>query len=133
MTYKTKQRELMLAFFESHHHDSFSVEQLFEQLKGEGISLSSIYRNLSELEKDGSVHKVIPQGAREAYYQFVGCEHCRGHIHVQCVECGKTVHLPDEEASKIAKQAKDSLGFELDPTSTVFYGLCKECSAHHSR
>ena len=119
----------MIEFFESHHHESFTVEEIFAALNGQGISLSAIYRNLAELEKDGGLIKTVPQGSREAHYQFVGCDHCKGHIHLHCVECGKTTHLSDLGANKVARNALSDSGFEVDPTATVLYGVCKDCAS----
>ena len=131
MGYRTKQKEILERFFEGHHHGSFTVEEIFAAVGDQGISLSAIYRNLAELEKEGGLLKTTPQGSTKAHYQYVGCEHCKGHIHMHCIECGKTTHLPDNGADKVLADAYDASGFEIDPTTTVLYGVCKECAGHH--
>lgn len=130
MAYKTHQRQTLLTFFEDHPDHSFSVTEIAEALKDQGISISAIYRNLAELEKDNRVRKTTRSGSREAYYQILDCDHCRGHIHMHCMECGKTTHLEEKEADALLNVLGDT-NFSVDTGATVLYGVCGECSSHH--
>lgn len=130
MAYKTKQRELIIRFFETHHDESFSAAQIAEAIKEEGVSLSAIYRNLSDLEKDGRVRKVTKQGTHESFYQYMDCHDCRGHIHLHCVECGATTHLDEKESSALINNVLSSSSFTVDQGSTVLYGVCSDCAKH---
>ena len=49
--YMTKQRKALLSYLSSHADEKLSAKQLEEALCCEGISISAVYRNLSELEK----------------------------------------------------------------------------------
>ena len=129
MEYKTKQREWIIGFLEAHHDDSFTVSEIKDGLAELPVSVSAIYRNLAELEKDGKVRKASVSGSREAHYQYVDCPSCRGHVHVHCLSCGKTTHL-DDEAAEALQSALSKEAFALDAGSTVLYGVCDSC-AHH--
>ena len=131
MAYKTKQRELIAKFFEENPDEAFSVEDISSKLTEKGISLSAIYRNLADLTKEGRVRKISKPDCREAYYQMIDCDHCRGHIHMHCVECGKTTHLDDNGANALLKDVLSSSSFSVDAGATVLYGVCGDCSAHH--
>lgn len=127
MQYNTKQREVLMNFFESHHDQSFSAEEIAGQLKNDAISLSAVYRNLVDLEKDGKIRKVVKSGIRKAFYQFVDCDECKGHLHLTCTKCGKTEHLPDADSNEIVKSVLQNSNFNLDSDSTVLYGICGKC------
>lgn len=128
MSYETKQREILFEFFKKNKDKNFSAEQIFEELKNENISLSAIYRNLSELEKNGSVRKVLKSGSRTAFFQFVDCDECKNHIHIMCSHCGKASHLTDEESKIFANQLLKDENFNLNIKDTVLYGTCKNCT-----
>lgn len=55
--YSTKQRELLLLYLSEHVDEKISVKQIVEALKKEKISLSAIYRNLAEIEKNGHLKR----------------------------------------------------------------------------
>ncbi|MBQ2429166.1 MAG: hypothetical protein II264_11840 [Ruminococcus sp.] len=47
--YMTKQRKALLAFLSGHADEELTAKQLETALSGEGISISAVYRNLSDL------------------------------------------------------------------------------------
>ena len=51
--YMTKQRKALLNYLSAHADEKLSAKQIEENLSGEGISISAVYRNLSDLEKEG--------------------------------------------------------------------------------
>ena len=126
MEYKTKQREILLDFFCKNEDVSFSAEQIYENLKSTGISQSAVYRNIRALEESGKVRKIAKAGSREAFYQYVDLDDCKGHLHMSCKKCGKTTHLEEKEAEILSKIFSES-NFEIDNDSTVIYGTCKDC------
>lgn len=127
MQYNTKQREVLLEFFENHHDQSFSAETIVEQLKHDVISISAVYRNLADLEKAGKIRRVAKRGTRKAFYQFVACDECKGHLHLTCTKCGQTKHLDDDNSHQIVKSVLQNSNFNLDSDSTVLYGVCENC------
>ncbi len=127
MQYNTKQREVLMSFFESHHDQAFSAEEIAHQLKNNSISISAVYRNLADLEKDGKIRKIAKSGTHKAFYQFVDCDECKGHLHLTCMKCGKTEHLDDGDSHQIAKTVLQNSNFNLDSDSTILYGICEKC------
>lgn len=127
MGYNTQQRKILTDFFSQNHDKVFSVEEIAEKLSEKGISLSAVYRNLSALEKGGKVRKTIKNGSRKAFYQYVDCDECKGHLHMSCTKCGQTIHLEEDEADEIVNSILKSTKFSIDTDNTVLYGVCEKC------
>lgn len=125
--YMTKQRKLLLDFLSEHTDETLSAGQITEALTGKEISASAIYRNLAVLEQEGKVKRSVKPGSPEAYYRYADDEHCRGHLHLNCLRCGKTVHLEETKTDALAHQLAKNEGFALDRTDTVLYGICADC------
>lgn len=126
--YATQQRQMLLAFLKEHSDEQFSVEELFERLcPDEGISISAIYRNISQMAAEGSVQRFSKPGSRKFLYQYVGGEDCREHLHLKCEKCGQIFHMDDQSMQTLLLAAMRSDGFSIDTRKTVLYGLCKSC------
>ena len=125
--YSTKQRKLLLDYFNKHIDEQISAKEIAESLKGEGISLSAVYRNIAELEFEGQLKRSSKSGLRTVYYQYTASEHCHNLLHLSCKKCGKTFHMETDGAERLVDDVKRSNGFRLDKTSTVLYGVCANC------
>ncbi len=125
--YMTKQRKLLLDFLSEHTDEALSTGQIAKALSEKGISASAIYRNLAALEQEGKLKCSIKPGSRETYYRYADDDYCRGHLHLSCLRCGKTVHVEETETDALAHQLAKNEGFALDRTDTVLYGICAEC------
>ncbi len=130
--YQTEQRQKILRLFETSAHDAFSAYEIFEKLDSPDISMSSIYRNLKDMETRGILHKVIEKGRREALYQYVNPQTCEGIIHLKCKDCQNTYHLDDEISRTVTSKAQYDFGFSLSASAAFLYGQCKECSQSNS-
>ena len=88
---------------------------------------SSVYRMLGELAADGVVRKYQAKG-RGSVYQFVG-EHadCGGHLHLQCLSCGRVSHLKCDCSAEISARLMKTHGFLVDSGRSVLYGTCFAC------
>ena len=128
MSYKTKQRDVILNFFKKNYDKSFSAKEIFEKVKNENISISAIYRNLAELERLGKVRKMNKKGSSSFFYQFGGCDECCGHVHLSCIDCGKTVHLSNVDSEFISSNVLKNSNFDPDESGTVVFGRCNSCS-----
>lgn len=126
MEYKTKQREILLKFFSDNEDKVFSAEEISKELSGLKISQSAVYRNLNDLENHGKVKRIAKAGSRQAFYQFVDLDDCKGHLHMSCKKCGKTTHLDDKDA-EILTDALKNAKFKIDNDSTILYGVCDNC------
>lgn len=124
--YMTKQRKALLDFLCTHPHESFSAAQISHHFENE-ISTSAVYRNLSELEYEGHIRKIVKHGIRETFFQYIHAQACANKIHLICQKCEKTVHLSAEAALSIQCSLASTEGFAIDPNNTVIYGICKDC------
>lgn len=125
MKYNTKQREKLIDFFDKNKDKSLSAKEIALVIKD--ISPSAIYRNLIELERDGSIRRVAKSGSRKAYYQYISPNSCKGHLHLSCTKCGKTTHLDDKKAHFFVENVLKDEDFNIDEDTTILYGVCKKC------
>ncbi len=125
--YMTKQRKALLNYLSMHADERLSAKQLEDALKSEGISISAVYRNLSELEKEGKVRRVNNSGSREVFYQYTDGAHCKDCLHLSCEKCGKTYHMNSAVAQTLIENLAQSDEFTIDKANTVLYGVCGDC------
>ena len=125
--YDTRQRDYLISFLNQHPDQLLSARQIAQELGAQQISLSAVYRNLSQLEAEGLIRKSIKAGSRESYYQYVGAEDCHSHLHLSCTRCGKTFHMDAERTAQLTRAMSELDGFDLDILKTVLFGICQNC------
>jgi Fur family transcriptional regulator, ferric uptake regulator len=116
-------RVLLEVLFDSQGH--LTAEDLAGgvQARAPDIHMSTIYRNLEELERIGVVvHSHLGHGP--ATYQLSS----HAHAHFLCEECGTTLEAPDELFRGLARTAKTRLGFSIDPRHFAILGRCAACA-----
>lgn len=132
--YKTKIGEEILSYLESKKDTALSVMEICDQLDNRGVktNISTVYRQLDKLI---AAKKVIVHQAKDrkkGLYQYIaGTEKCLSHLHIQCTECAKIIHLDCGESKEFTDHITAEHGIVLDFSKTVIYGLCAECSANH--
>ena len=115
-------RTLLEVLFEAGEHKS--AEQLAEavQARAPDVHISTIYRNLEDLQRLGViVHSHLGHGP--AAYQLASL----AHAHFICEACGATLEAPDELFRGLADTVKAKLGFSIDPHHFAMLGLCMAC------
>lgn len=120
----SSRRILLEILFDSKTH--LTAEELAEavQARAPDIHLSTVYRNLDELQRLGVVvHSHLGHGP--ATYQLAS----QAHAHFICEECEATVEAPVGLFSGLAKSVKSNLGFEIDPRHFAILGRCARCVA----
>ena len=128
--YKTENRKRILEYLESSGDKAVSVKDIHDYLceNGCSVNLSTIYRFLDKLEKEGSVITYISEKGDKATYQYVGDQaHCSDHLHLKCVKCGKIIHLDCNFMGDIAGHIEEHHDFTIQCRNSVIYGVCKEC------
>ncbi|NLL91385.1 MAG: transcriptional repressor [Ruminococcaceae bacterium] len=123
----TKQRRLLMDFFENHPDRLFSAGEIADNLTRENISISAVYRNLNALLEKGLIDCVTKDGVREKYYRFLISEECRSSIHLTCTRCNRSFHLDADKTDSIVKSALKNSGFSIDTSKSVLYGRCGKC------
>lgn len=119
----TSARRLLLnALFDVPRH--WTAEELTEVVQSQApdIALSTIYRNLEELEQMGViVHAHLGHGP--ATYHLAAT----AHSHFVCEECNEAFEAPDELFKGLSKSAKTRFGFEINPHHFAIFGRCRDC------
>jgi Fur family ferric uptake transcriptional regulator len=120
----TSSRRLLLrALFEHKGHHTAEDLAAVVQQQAPDIHLSTIYRNLDELERLGIiVHAHLGHGP--ATYHLAAS----AHGHFVCEECGKMIEAPDPLFRGLAEEATAQFGFTIDPHHFAMLGRCADCS-----
>ncbi len=126
MIYNTEKRSEIVLFFESHSDEEFTLEEICSRLLTDGHGKSTVYRIVSRLVDSGCVRRISDGHTRRVTYQFVGGEHCRGHLHLKCNGCGRLFHLDNKVSSAIGDALVRERGFTLD-SGAILFGRCENC------
>jgi len=126
--YLTKQRRILQEYLAGHADEFLTAGQIAAGLAGKDISVSAIYRNLAELEREGKVCRSAGHSSQENCYRYTDACECREHLHLTCLRCGKTLHMQKESADRLAENLALQEGFDLAREDTVLYGICSACS-----
>jgi Fur family ferric uptake transcriptional regulator len=121
----TSARRLLLsALYANREHRS--AEDLAAEVQGlaPDVALSTIYRNLEELERLGVIDRT-PLGRGPAAYHLASSDH--GHGHFVCEECGRMIEVPHDLFRGLADVARDTYGFVIDPHGFAVVGRCADC------
>jgi Fur family transcriptional regulator, ferric uptake regulator len=120
----TSSRRLLLrTLFESKGHRTAEELAAAVQEQAPDIHLSTVYRNLDELEKLGViVHSHLGHGA--ATYHLSSS----AHGHFVCEECGRMIEAPEAMFASLAKAAQADFGFTIDPHHFAMLGRCADCA-----
>lgn len=131
--YKTKQKEAVLAYLKA-CHGHITVSQIAEDFQKSPVSigLTTIYRHLDRLVKEGKVRKYLIEGISGACYQYIstGDNACR-HFHLKCEKCGNLTHLECGFIDQLEQHIFTEHDFSLNADKTVFLGKCQNCMNKH--
>ena len=95
-SYATASRRKILEYLKNSNDHTVTAADVDEYLREHDseVNITTIYRYLDKLAKDGTVIKYVAEKGCQAAYQYVepgrGCEQ---HLHLKCVKCGKIIHL----------------------------------------
>jgi Fur family ferric uptake transcriptional regulator len=127
MTYKTEGKQKILELFCNNSNRSFTVSDVYLELKDSGVGKSTVYRIISEYEKSGVITRVPVLGKDGERYRFTEQGSCLEHLHLKCRECGKLMHLDKATSGAISENLLSKAGFSLDGAA-ILSGKCSECS-----
>lgn len=119
----SSRRILLEVLFDADGH--MTAEELAQavQARAPDIHLSTVYRNLEELQRLGVVlHSHLGHGP--ATYQLAA----NAHAHFICEECGAIVEAPVQLFGGLARSVKTNLGFVIDPRHFAILGKCSGCA-----
>ena len=124
--YKTKPKEYILEFLKTHKNTSFSVQDVYDEIKESGydINLATVYRNILKMVDKGMLLKHQASNQKYATYQYVESRKCLTHFHFECKKCGMVIALGNEESEDFVSMVKEKLGFMIEPQNTYISGVC---------
>jgi Fe2+ or Zn2+ uptake regulation protein len=119
----TSSRRLLLrVLFDARGHRTAEELAADVQREAPDVHLSTIYRNLEELEKLGVIaHAHLGHGP--ATYHLAPA----AHGHLVCEECGRMIEAPDELFAGLAQAAHERFAFRIDPHHFAVLGRCADC------
>jgi len=129
-SYNTKSRKYILTFLEQNSDTAVSVGDITEFLGKNNISVNftTVYRYLNKLVSEQKLNKFLDKSGQKAVYQLNRKEKaCHNHIHIQCTECGRLMHLDCEFMDDLECHLEKNHGFNLKCEGSILYGICNEC------
>lgn len=116
----TEQRKSIVDIIKRLGHSNLS--EIYNELSKEydKIALSTIYRSLESLEEQKVIRRLSSKYGEDFYEYFNQTKH----DHFICSKCGKIYDIPKTKLS--LKKLKEN-GFEVEESTTLIYGICKNC------
>jgi Fur family peroxide stress response transcriptional regulator len=101
-----------------------SAQWIYDRLRLEmpGLSLGTVYRNLSLFYKEGTALRVGIVNGEERFDAIT-----KPHPHIVCMECNSVFDLPFTEEAVFRSIAGNERDYTIDYRRTVFYGICPKC------
>ena len=120
----TKNKIDILDLFNSYKH--LNVNQIYKLLleKNKTISLSTIYRSLSVLEKKKVIIKHNFNDEIATYELIDSNEH---HDHFKCIKCNKVIDFVDDIIEQCRLQEVKKHNFLIIHHVLILFGYCESC------
>jgi len=115
-------RLLLKALFASREHRS--AEELAAEVRAHApdVHLSTVYRNLEELERLGVIDSTRLNEGRATYHLASAA-----HGHLVCEKCGSMTEVPDDMFRDLVSSARAEYGFTINPHRFAVTGRCSNC------
>lgn len=108
--------------------DFVSAQDLHRILNedGQGIGLSTVYRQLNALADDGKADIIHLNDQQK----FRICQDDEHHHHLVCEQCGRTIEIepPEQWIHNVAEE----YGFSVNSHTLEVFGICPECRRSES-
>lgn len=119
----TKQRQAIIELLEE-NITPMHAEDIYLRLKEKGIdlSLSTVYRNLDMLQKQGAVVKAYMLNEDKARFGLASKKN-----YLVCQSCKKIVIIDNCPFEKFKEELIEVHGFDILGHSIEVYGICPEC------
>jgi len=111
---------------ESGTHNHLSAEELQELLdkRGEGISLSTIYRSVKLMSRMGILRELELAEGHKHYELNQPYPH--HHHHLVCIQCNKTIEFNNDSILKHSLKQCEKEGFQLIDCQLTVMAICPE-------
>ena len=123
-TYNTKQKEKILKIIKERDCE-FTIKDIYKEVKSE-IGLTTIYRFIDALLREGSIRKVIEKD-NLIYYQYLEkCDH-NNHFYLKCDKCKNMIHIDCDCIKDLSLHILDHHNFKTNNESIIINGICNKC------
>lgn len=133
--YATTSRKKILEYLMANSDRTVTVTDIDQYLKKHDneVNITTIYRYLDKLAKEGTVMKYVAEKGSQAVYQYVEMgHHCEEHLHLKCVSCGCIIHLECAFMQEISEHILEDHGFKLQCKNSIIYGLCRNAGKNRT-
>ena len=126
-TYMTRQQQAVLDCIRQ-QEGGVTATALTEALhrQGESIGLTTVYRQLERLAREGQIHRIVTDEG--TFFQYCdahsGGQDC---FLLKCERCGRVLHADCTHLGELYRHLAAEHHFTVDPRRTLFYGLCGRC------
>ncbi len=126
----TNQRKIILEELRN-SKKHLSADELYVLVKKKlpNISISTVYRNLEELSKQGLIRKISPAKTQKIFDANI-----QPHFHIRCMKCGRISDVPLSLVHQVVEGVKNSTplvekvtGYNVIGYHLEFFGICPEC------
>jgi Fur family ferric uptake transcriptional regulator len=127
MGYRTEQKTELLSYLSAHADRAFTLAELATEMGARGVGKSTVYRQVAALCEAGAVRRTAKESGRGYTYRYLVQNDCTHHLHLECLACGRVIHLGREQSALFEAALRESNQFDLDDTRTLLYGRCGAC------
>ncbi len=123
----TRQRRMILEELRSVSTHP-TAQQLFEmvRVKLPKISLSTVYRNLEAMVKQGLILKLDNTSGQS---RFDG--NAAPHVHFECKSCGTITDAPAPPRELLDRHIEELVGCDIQSWHLEYSGTCRTCLQNH--
>ena len=128
--YKTQSRQEILNYLKLNKNKTVTAASIYCYMNHieKSVNRTTIYRYLDKLVAEGKLIKYVSEKGDKSSYQYIEPgDSCHEHLHLQCVKCGKVVHMDCEFMNEIKEHIVDHHGFHLQCDNSILYGICDKC------
>ena len=130
--YNTKTRQLILDYLINNRQHAVSAVKHSGSIwrrRASSPNPTTVYRYLDKLAGEQRIMKYVADKGEKAVFQYVDeSRHCREHLHLKCVQCGRIYHLDCHFMDEVRAHLMAEHGFTLQCEGSVLYGLCRRCA-----
>jgi len=128
--YKTKQRDVILTYFEERPQEYITAKEL---ISNTAVGEATVYRTLAKFVKEGVLKKVLKHDTEGTCYQYNGEAESHSCFQLRCMECGKSMRLDCGFAQDMERHVRAEHSFSIDCARTVIYGKCGICRGQYEK
>lgn len=120
---------ILKVIYENNRH--MSADEIYKEVKGKKIGLTTIYRNLMIFEEIGLIRKISITNIY--YYELELVNNYKVHIHARCSRCNKIMDVNEvevaEEYLSLIKKLNKKFKIVVQSISVMSSDSCDNCNS----